>query len=253
MRQDGPLVGGAERPAGRIVRRIDVDRARRRSQRVQQSVDVERPTGVPERQFDAGDLRPQDLRNLDEVGPERRDRHDTVARPDQRLCGQHQRRHARARDHDAVELDWAVQAADVGGDCLPQLGDAEIVGIEGRAGIQGIDPRLPDECRCDLVGLAEPERQHVPAPHARVGDLADLRSAQAANGFACDWKQLSHDAQFTPGLGMSSSRTAWTIARRVMRLVMDHPGVALVARVTPAVRAFSTARLPSAGSAFAPV
>ena len=77
-----------------------------------------------------------------------------------------------------------MQAGDVGRDCFPQLGNAEVVRIEGLAGVQSVYARLPDECGRDFVGLAEPEREHVVAGHAGVGHFANLRGAQAADGLA---------------------------------------------------------------------
>lgn len=50
--------------------------------------------------------------------------------------------------------------------------------------IARIDPVLgcrADEFRRRLVRLAEPEWQHVAAAHARIGHLADARSAKALN------------------------------------------------------------------------
>jgi hypothetical protein len=77
-----------------------------------------------------------------------------------------------------------MQAGHIGSDRLPQLGNAEVVRVERLAGIERVDAGLPDERRSDLVGLAEPEGQHVVALHAGVGDFADFGGAKAANGFA---------------------------------------------------------------------
>ena len=88
------------RPSGRIVRRIDQHRARARRQRIEQPVDVERPAAGAERQRDSDDFGAEDLRNLGQVRPQRRDADDAVARIDQRLDRKHQRRHARGRHGD---------------------------------------------------------------------------------------------------------------------------------------------------------
>ena len=98
-------------PPGRIVRRVDVQRARPRRQRRQQPVEVERPSRRRKIERQAFDLRPQHLRNLDQVGPQRRHFHHAVARTHQRLRGQHQRRHARAGDDDVLDRHRPVQAA----------------------------------------------------------------------------------------------------------------------------------------------
>ena len=64
-------------------------------------------------------------------------------------------------------------AADVGGDRLAQLGQAEVVRIEGLALGDRARRGIADELRRRLVALAEPEREHVAAPEGRIGDLAD--------------------------------------------------------------------------------
>ena len=78
----------------------------------------------------------------------------------------------------------AVQAAGVLRDRVAQLGQAQVVGVEGFALLQRFDRRLADEVRRDLVAFAEPERQHVAAPHAGIGDFADLGFFEVLDGVA---------------------------------------------------------------------
>ena len=74
-----------------------------------------------------------------------------------------------------------MQPRDVTGDRIAQLGDAEVLGVEGLARSDRGDRRVADVRRGHLVGLTEPERQDVGIAHAGVGDLADLRGDQRAH------------------------------------------------------------------------
>ena len=71
-----------------------------------------------------------------------------------------------------------MQRADVAGDRVAQLGQAEVVRVEGLALGERAHRRIADELRRRLVALAEPEGEHVAAAQRGVGDLADLRSGQ---------------------------------------------------------------------------
>ena len=124
MIEDRLLVIRRECPAGRIVGRVDVDRARAGCQRSEQAVDVERPSVATECQFDAVDIGAEDLRDLDQVRPKRRDGDDAVPGTDQSLRGQHQCRHPGIGNRNPVRARWLAQARYVGGDPFAQLGNA---------------------------------------------------------------------------------------------------------------------------------
>ena len=62
---------------------------------------------------------------------------------DQRLHRQHQRAHARRRHGDAVAVDGRMQGARVAGDGFAQLGEAEVVRVEGLA--------VGDRLRCGVA------------------------------------------------------------------------------------------------------
>ena len=69
MVEDGPLARGIERPSGRIVRRVDHQRARARSEHRDQLFDVERPAARPEREVLTHDVGPENFRNFGQIGP----------------------------------------------------------------------------------------------------------------------------------------------------------------------------------------
>jgi len=71
VREDRALRFGRQRPPGRVVRRIDVHRARSGLERCEQSIDIERPPVSAEGELHAVDARAEDFRDLDEVRPER--------------------------------------------------------------------------------------------------------------------------------------------------------------------------------------
>ena len=66
-----------------------------------------------------------------------------------------------------------MKPAHVSRKCPAQLGQPQVVRIKSLATLQRIDRRLADEIRRDFVALAKPERQHVAAAHARIGDFTD--------------------------------------------------------------------------------
>ena len=194
VREQRFLLGAGQGPAGRVVGRIDEQDAGAFGHRVLEGVDVEPPRAVLRRaQREADDVGAEDRRLRGEVGPDRDDGDHFVAGPDQRLHRQHQRADARRRHGDAAAVDGRMQRARVAGDGFAQLGEAEVVRIEGLA--LGDRPRrgVADELRRRLVALAEPEREHVAAAHRRVRDLADLRSGQVVD-------QRSHGAAGCAGL-----------------------------------------------------
>ena len=179
VREQRILLGAAQRPAGRIVGRVDEQHASAIGDCALERLDVETPRAIRRRtQGKARHLRAEDRRLRSEVGPDRHDRDDFVAGADQRLHRQHQRAHARRRDRDAAALDRRMQRAHVAGERLAQLGEAEVVRIEGLAFGDRARRRVADELRRRFVALAEPEREHVAAAHRRVRDLANLRCGQ---------------------------------------------------------------------------
>jgi hypothetical protein len=123
----------------------------------------------------------EDLRDLLQVGPERYHRHDAIARIDEQLRGEHQRVHAGARHPDLRLRRFSVQAAHVSSEGAAQLGDAEIVRVEHLARGDGIDAGAADRLGRGLVGLADPEGEHVLAADALVVELADLRRGERAH------------------------------------------------------------------------
>jgi hypothetical protein len=175
------LCRGIDRPAGRVVRRIDHHGARARRQRIEQPLDVEPPAAFAECEWNAHDVRRQDLRDLDQVRPQRRHDDDAIARCDQRFDRQHQRGHPRRRHRHGRIGRRAMQSRHVPRDRRAKLGDAEILRIERLAARERSGRRVANERRRDLIGLAEPEREHVRVMHAGVRDLADLRRAERAN------------------------------------------------------------------------
>ena len=83
------------------------------------------------RERHALDAGAEDLRNLGEVRPQRRDDDDAIARADQRLHREHQRRHARRRDRDALGVDRPVQSGRRSAAMrLAQRRDAEVLRVE---------------------------------------------------------------------------------------------------------------------------
>src|SRR5437762_9308560 len=77
-----------------------------------------------------------------------------------------------------------MEARYVGGDCLTQLGNAEVVRVEGFAARERGRRLVANERRRDFIGFAEPERQQIRIAHTGVGDFANLRSAQRLDGGA---------------------------------------------------------------------
>jgi hypothetical protein len=80
-----------------------------------------------------------------------------------------------------------MQTGEVARERFPQLRPAEVMGVVGAAGQQGLGRGLADKLRRGLVALAEPEGQDVVAAHARVGHLPDFRDAKVQDFWAGDW------------------------------------------------------------------
>ena len=185
VREDRGLLLPRDGPAGRVVWRIDIERPRARRQRIQQALQIERPASGAKAQRETDCLGAENLRNLHQVGPHRRNDDHPISRSNQRLGGEHQRRHARVGDCDIVggkrSLD-AVQPRQVSGDTVTQCGNPQILGVEGVAALQGFNAGLADKVGGDLVGFAEPEREQVRFAHAGIGNFANLGTAQRLHG-----------------------------------------------------------------------
>ena len=165
-------------PAGRIVRRVDDQHTRAGREARDQLFGVERPTLVAEFERHRLDRCPEDLRNLDHVGPQRRDRDRAIAGSDDELRCEHERVDTGARDRDVIDRGWSMQAADIVGQRAAQRRDAEVVRVERGASRQRIAGGVANELRRDLVGFAEPERQDIGKVDAGVRDFTNARSAQ---------------------------------------------------------------------------
>ncbi len=91
-----------------------------------------------------------------------------------------------------------MQRRYVAGERIAQLGNAEILRIERFAARERRRRGLADERRRNFVRLAEPEREHVRIVHARIRDVADLRSADRTHGLARDGGRLRSDVGDVP-------------------------------------------------------
>ncbi len=174
MVQDRLLFGPAERPARRVVGRIDHQQPGRRRHRVDQGLQVQGPGAAG--RLEGHPLEPgaHDQRLGRQVRPDRRHHDHLVARIHQPLHRQHQGVDAAGRDGDAVRADLRMQLAGVVGQSFAQLRQAEVVRVEGLALLQRFDRGLADELGRDFVAFAEPEGQHIAAPHAGIRDFADF-------------------------------------------------------------------------------
>ena len=120
-----------------------------------------------------------DAQRLADVGPDRADHHGAVAGVHERLGDQGQGLHARGGDRDAagVEVD-AVDAPVVGADLLAQLRLAAVGLVEVVPVRQRPPGGLHDHVRAGPATLPEPQRDHVPPPQGRLGDLTDVARRQ---------------------------------------------------------------------------
>ena len=193
--EDRALRRRLDGPAGGVVGRVHVERGGARGEGSEQLIEIQRPALGREAQRHGGHRRTEDLGNLHQVGPQRGDFDDAVARADHRLGGDHQRRQARAGHGDALRRGRPVQPGEVGGNRLAQLGQAEVLAVEGFAGAQRIDGGLADEIGRDLVGLAEPEGDQVLAAHGGIGHFADARGAQLLHAGAGGRAENGHELQ----------------------------------------------------------
>ena len=143
-----------------------------------QGIEVERPGTVAHSERKARDCRAEDRRLRGQIRPHRHDCDDFVARTGERLHRDHQRADAGRRDGDSLHDQRRMQCARVARQGLAQLGQTEVLRVEGLAALDRFDRRVAHEARRRLVALAEPECKHVVSPHAGVGDFANLRSGQ---------------------------------------------------------------------------
>ncbi len=187
--QDGALLVGREREAGGVGRRVDDERPRGRRDGLAQRVEVQRPGAAARHQRHTAHTRAQDQRLRHQVGPGRREHHHLVARVHQGLRRQHEAIDAARGDRDSAEpvrrAAPRVKPLGVTGDGLAQLGQlgqlgqAQVMRVEGLAGLQRGDGRLADRLGRHLVAFAEPELEHALAADALVGNLPNARAFQA--------------------------------------------------------------------------
>ena len=186
VRENRFLLCSRQRPAGRIVGRVHHQRARRRRERIEQPIEIERPSSGAEVERDARHARGEDLGNLGEIRPQRRHGDDAIIRTDQRFDRQHQRRHAGRGDGDRAGVDRAMESRNIARDRLAQLGDAEVVRIERLAASERGGRFVANERRRNRVRLAKPECQHGPIVHRGVRDVANLRCNERLDRAAGD-------------------------------------------------------------------
>ena len=155
-------------------------------ERVEQPVHIQRPAGSAEVELHADDVGREDLRDFDQVRPQRRHDDHAVARRDQRLHRQHQSRHAGRRNCDCGVRCGAMQPRHIAGNRVAQRRDAEVLRIERFAARKRRRRGIANEAGRDLVRFAEPEGEHVGIVHPGVRDLADPRRAERTNRVARD-------------------------------------------------------------------
>ena len=178
VREERLLLGAAQRPAGRVVRRVHEQHARLGSHHVEQALQVQAPrAGLGSKRYGLDDGA-EDSRLRSQVRPDRHDGNDFVTRVEQGLHREHQRIHAARRDGDSIHWNRAVQPARVGGECLAQLGQAEVVCVKRFSRGDGARRRFAHVRRRCFIALAEPERKHVAAADSGVRDFANLRRRQ---------------------------------------------------------------------------
>ena len=173
MLQNALLLQTRQRPAGRIVGRVNDQHFGGLSHCSQQTAHVKCPDTIDRFQWHALELRSHDDRLCRQVGPYRGDCYHFVTRVNQLLHRQHQRIDATTGDGNPIHANLAMTRAHVSGDFLAQFGQAQVMRIEGFAALQGINCRLADEVWCDLIAFPEPEGQHIAATHAGIGDFPD--------------------------------------------------------------------------------
>ena len=186
MVQNGLLLRATQRPAGRVVRRIQNQHACARRHRVQQGLHIQNPGPIQGPQTHGVHIAAHDARLRHQVGPHGRDRNDPAAGVDQRLRGQHQRVHTPRGHRDPVHshsADSTVAQRHIGRDGLAQGRHTEVVGIKSFAPCQGLHCGLADEGRRGLIALAEPKGQHIAAAQTGVGDLADFGFFELQDGW----------------------------------------------------------------------
>ncbi len=177
MRKQDLLLGAAQGPACRVVGRVDDQQAGSGCHRRQQFVHVELPAACHRLEADATHYRAHDGWLRSQVGPDRCDRHDLVAGINHRLHRQHQGIDAARGNRNPVGPDGrsalAAQAVAISGNGFTEFRQPEVVSVKGLAFAERARSRLADKGRRDLIALAKPELEHIAAPHAGIGDLAD--------------------------------------------------------------------------------
>ena len=216
MVQNALLLLARQRPASRVIRRVDNQQLGFRRHGHQQRFDVKLPLPVVGLQGHATQASTHDRSLGSQVGPDRGDGHHLIARIDQGLCCEHQGVHAATGDGQSVKLDGAMTLGHVMRHSLAQFGQAQVVRIKGLAHLQGGDGGLSNRLGRDLVAFAKPESQQIGSPQTGIGNLPDAGLREIKDGLAhtkflkkCDqsspWMVLGWPAQESGPICVKSS------------------------------------------------
>ena len=184
VRQNVSLFGAAERPACRVVGRIDDQHTRRGRDGGFERRHVELPLAVHGTQRHALQIRAHHQRLRRQVGPHGCHGDHFVTGIDEGLRRQHQGVHAARGDGQTVHSNGAMQGRHVISHRLAQLRQAQVVRIKGLALLQRIDGGLAHDVGRDLVRFTKPKGQYIGTAHARVGNFTDARLFQVHDGLA---------------------------------------------------------------------
>ena len=186
VRQDLLLLFARQRPARGVVGRIHDQQPRALGDGLEQPRQVQPPGPALRLQWHAAHLRPHDGGLRHQIGPHGGDDHGFIPCIYQRLHGQHECADPARCDDDAVgvHLRRRVRFPGVLRQCLAQLGQAAVLRVKGFATLQRLDGRVANHIGRDLITLTKPEGQHIFAPHAGVGDLADLGCFELGDDWA---------------------------------------------------------------------
>ena len=184
MVQNALLLLARQRPASRVIRRVDNQQLGFRRHGHQQRFDVKLPLPVVGLQGHATQASTHDRSLGSQVGPDWGNGHHLIARIDQGLCCEHQGVHAATGDGQSVKLDGAMTLAHVMRHSLAQFGQAQVVRIKGLAHLQGGDGGLSNRLGRDLVAFAKPESQQIGSPQTGIGNLPDAGLREIKDGLA---------------------------------------------------------------------
>jgi hypothetical protein len=184
MGQQGVHLGFLDGPAGGVAGRVDDQQPGPGRQRGQQAVQVQVPAAFGGRQRHPHHLGTQHPRHLADVGPQRRDGDHPVAGREQQLHRHHQAGVARGDHADAGGVQRpAMQAPQVGGDGLAQIGPAQVLAVEGLARVQRLHRR-----RADVVGVgwSDSPNQKGSTSARPMALLATSRMSEPASWWTAD-------------------------------------------------------------------